>query len=102
MRDDQLGSAPPREGRPLRICWVADDEDEASYAGAARPPGVPRWTCAGTAWCPRLEALAGYDLLVVDPGALPGAPDGLVQVLRSASPVDETPGSGRMVTRSPG
>jgi hypothetical protein len=56
---------------------VADDEDEASYAGAARLPGVPPLDVRWHRLVPGLEALAGYDLLVVDPGALRGAPDAL-------------------------
>jgi hypothetical protein len=77
MRDDRPGAAPAPGGRPLKVCWVADDEDEASYAGAARLPGVPPLDVHWHRLVPGLEALAGYDLLVVDPGALRGAPDAL-------------------------
>ena len=71
------GEPPARRERPVRTCWVADDEDEASYAGAARPPGVPPLDVSWHRRVPRLEDLAGYDLLVVDPGALRDAPDAL-------------------------
>jgi hypothetical protein len=63
--------------RPLKVCWVADDDDEASYAGAARLPGVAPLEVHWHRLVPRLEDLAGYDLLVVDPGALRLAPDDL-------------------------
>ena len=76
LRDDQLGSAPAPVGRPVRTCWVADDEDEASYAGAP-PAGVPPLDVSWHRRVPALEDLAGYDLLVVDPGALRDAPDAL-------------------------
>ena len=63
--------------RPVRVCWVADDDDEASYAGAARLPDVPPLAVDWSRVVPDLETLAGYDLLVVDPGALRLAPDDL-------------------------
>jgi hypothetical protein len=63
--------------RPVRVCWVADDEDEASYAGAARLPGVRPLDVHWHRLVPGLETLAGYDLLVADPGALRDPPDAL-------------------------
>lgn len=70
--------AAPRLGeRPVRVCWVADDDDEASYAGAARLPGTPPLDVRWHRRPPPLEDLASYDLLVVDPGALRAAPDAL-------------------------
>jgi hypothetical protein len=71
--DDSLA----RHERPVRICWVADDEDEASYVEAARVPGGPPLDVRWHRRVPPLEDLAGYDLLVVDPGALREAPDAL-------------------------
>ena len=64
-------------GRAIRVCWVADDEDEASYAAAARLPDVPRLDVEWHRSVPDLASLAGYDLLVVDPGALRVEPDAL-------------------------
>lgn len=63
--------------RVVRVCWVADDDDEASHVGAARPPGVPPLEVDWTRTVPDLAELGGYDLLVVDPGALRLAPDAL-------------------------
>ena len=64
-------------GRAIRVCWVADDEDEASYAAAARLPDVPPLDVEWHRSVPDLTSLAGYDLLVVDPGALRVEPDAL-------------------------
>jgi hypothetical protein len=74
---DSHQSHRPRGEHPVRICWVADDEDEASYAGAARLPGVPPLDVRWHRLVPRLETLAGYDLLVADPGALRDSPEAL-------------------------
>jgi hypothetical protein len=67
------------ERRTIRICWVAADEDEASYAGAARFPDVPPLDVEWHRTVPDLTRLASYDLLVADPGALRVAPDDLEQ-----------------------
>src|SRR5918997_1294246 len=78
----EAGEPPARRERPVMTCWVADDDDEASYAGAARLPGVPPLDVRWHRRVPPLEDLAAYDLLVVDPGALRAAP-GLVWALPS-------------------
>lgn len=80
MRD-----APPCSQRSVRVCWVADD-DEASYAGAARLPGTPPLDVRWHRLVPSLEDLAGYHLLVVDPGALRGAPDELERRVHAELP----------------
>jgi hypothetical protein len=71
---------------PLRVCWVANDEDEASYAGAARLPDVPPLEIDWFRLLPDLETLAGYDLLVADPGALRLSPDELEQRVHADLP----------------
>ena len=68
---------PDRSRHPIQVCWVADDEAEASYVGAARLPGVPPLDVEWHRRTPELTDLARYDLLVVDPGALHLEPDDL-------------------------
>lgn len=71
-----MGGASPHDQRPIRICWVADD-DEASFVGAAKVAGVRPLDVHWHRLVPPLKDLAGYDLLLVDPGALRAAPDTL-------------------------
>ncbi|HEV8633139.1 MAG TPA: hypothetical protein VG370_02695 [Chloroflexota bacterium] len=56
----------------VRALWIADDDDEASYAAAS---GVPGLTVEWRRVVPPLDLLAAFDLIVVDPGALPVSPD---------------------------
>jgi hypothetical protein len=77
---------PTDNRRPVRVCWVADDDDEASYAGAARLPDVPPLAVDWHRVVPYSSTLAGYDLLVVDPGALRLAPDDLEQRVHADLP----------------
>ncbi|MGH2353055.1 MAG: hypothetical protein ACRDJN_15710 [Chloroflexota bacterium] len=65
------------DSRPIKVCWVADDDEEASYAGSARLPDGPPLVVEWHRIPPAVADLAGYDLLVVDPGALRIAPDEL-------------------------
>lgn len=56
----------------VRVLWIADDEDEASYAEAASAGAlVIDWTRID----PGFEAMASYDLVAADPGALRVSPD---------------------------
>jgi hypothetical protein len=58
----------------VRALWIAADDDEASYAGASGRPGLSvEWRRV----VPPLDLLGGFDLIVVDPGALPVPPDEL-------------------------
>jgi hypothetical protein len=72
--------------RSLRICWVADDDDEASYAGAARLPDAPPLEVEWFRILPNVADLARYDLLVADPGALRVAPDEMEQRVHADLP----------------
>ena len=56
----------------VRVLWIADDEDEASYAEAAAGGGlVVDWQRVA----PGIEEIARYDVVVADPGALRISPD---------------------------
>jgi hypothetical protein len=72
--------------RPVRVCWIADDEDEASYVAAARLPDVAPLAIDWHRTVPDLTRLAGYDLLVADPGALRIKPDELEQRVHADLP----------------
>jgi hypothetical protein len=72
--------------RPIKVCWVADDEDEASYVGAARLPGVPPLDVEWSRFVPGIAELARYDLLVADPGALRLSPDDVEQRVHADLP----------------
>lgn len=65
---------------------MADDEDEASYAGAARLPDVPPLDVEWSRFVPGMADLAGYDLLVADPGAIRLVPDDLEQRVHADLP----------------
>jgi hypothetical protein len=59
-------------GMAVRVLWVADDEDEASYAGAASAGGlVVEWARVA----PGVEEMGRYDVVVADPGALRVGPE---------------------------
>ena len=56
----------------MRVLWIADDEDEASYAEAGSEGGlVVEWTRVA----PGVEGMGRYDVVVADPGALRVSPD---------------------------
>ena len=51
----------------MRVLWIADDEDEGSYAEAASEGGlVVEWARVA----PGVEEMGRYDVVVADPGAL--------------------------------
>jgi hypothetical protein len=56
----------------VRVLWIADDEDEASYAEAASGGGlVVEWARVA----PGVEEMGRYDVVVADPGALRVGPE---------------------------
>ena len=68
---------------PLRILWIADDEDEPSYAAAASNGQLAiDWQRLA----PGFEEIARYDLLVADPGALRLSPDDFEQRVHAELP----------------
>ena len=79
-------AASPQSARPIRVCWVANEEDEASYVDAAHLPDVPPLNVEWTRILPALEDVARYDLLVVDPGAIRLAPDELERRVHAELP----------------
>ena len=51
----------------VRVLWIADDEDEASYAEAASAGGLAvEWARVA----PAVDEMGRYDVVVADPGAL--------------------------------
>lgn len=57
---------------PVRVLWIADDEDEAAYAESAAGGDL---TIDWTRIAPGFEAMASYDVVAADPGALRVSPD---------------------------
>jgi hypothetical protein len=56
----------------VRVLWIADDEDEASYAEAASGGGlVVEWARV----VPGVDEMGRYDVVVADPGALRVGPE---------------------------
>jgi hypothetical protein len=74
------------ETRPIRIGWVSDDDEEPAYAAGHELADVPPLRIDWHRVVPDLATLGGYDLLVVDPGALRSDPVELEQRLHADLP----------------
>jgi hypothetical protein len=68
---------------PVRALWIAADDDEASYAGAS---GAPELAVEWRRLMPPIDRVGAFDLLVVDPGAVPLPPDELERRLHEELP----------------